>query len=176
MRWILALVGSLATLLLPHAAAAQVAGDGGPRPAVSPSVIGSVGTFALVEQYGYPYYVGLQYRSTPRTRWALMPGVGIAGGPDGMGYLYADIARDFALSGRWALTLSVAAGYFLNGDEVGANEHLEFQSQLAIARLLRGGARVGLAGFHVSNGGLEHPNNGTEGLVVFLAVPVRQGR
>jgi len=139
-------------------------------------VIGSAGTFALVEQYGYPYLVGLQYRAAPRTAWALMPGVGTAAGPDGMGYLYADVARDFALPRQWAMTLSLAAGLFLNGDAVGANEHLEFQSGLAISRRLSSGVRLGLAGHHISNGGLAHPNNGTEALVLFVAVPVRPGR
>lgn len=139
-------------------------------------VIGSAGTFALVEQFGYPYLVGLQYRSTPRTGWALMPGLGAAAGPDGMGYFYADIAHDFALPRQWALTLSLAAGLFLNGDAIGANEHLEFQSGLAFSRQLASGLRLGLAGFHISNGGLAHPNNGSEALVLFVAVPVRPDR
>ena len=139
-------------------------------------VIGSAGTFALVEQYGYPYLVGLQYRAAPRTAWALMPGVGTAAGPDGMGYFYADVARDFALSRQWVMTLSLAAGLFLNGDSIGGNEHLEFQSGLAFSRRLSNGLRLGLAGHHISNGGLAHPNNGTETLVLFVAVPVIPGR
>jgi len=129
-----------------------------------------------VEKFGYPYLVGLQYRSTPRTAWALMPGVGVAGGPDGMGYLYADVAHDFALPSRWTITLSLAAGYFLNGDAIGANEHLEFQSGIAVARRLTNGVRLGLAGYHISNGGLAHPNNGSEALALFVAVPVRPSR
>jgi len=145
-------------------------------PEATPWVISSAGTFALVEQYGYPYLVGLQYRWTPYTAWALMPGLGVAGGPDGMGYIYADVARDFALPRQWAMTLSLAAGHFLNGDGIGANSHLEFQSGLAFSRRLEGGVRVGIAGYHVSNGGLSRPNNGTEALVLFVAVPVRPGR
>lgn len=145
-------------------------------PGATPWVIGSAGTFALVEQYDYPYLAGLQYRGTPRTAWALMPGLGAAAGPDGMGYLFADVARDFALPRQWTVTLSLAAGYFLNGDAIGVNEHLEFQSGLAFSRRLRGGARLGIAGYHVSNGGLSHPNNGTEALVLFVAVPVRPRR
>jgi len=175
MRFIPALGCGLVALSLPLAAA-RAAEAGPPDSGATPWIIGSAGTFALVEQYGYPYLVGLQYRSTPRTPWALMPGIGLAGGPDGMGYFYADLAHDFALPRRWTVTLSLAAGLFLNGDAVGANEHLEFQSGIAVARELANGVRVGLAGYHISNGGLEHPNNGTEALVVFLAVPVRPGR
>jgi hypothetical protein len=93
-----------------------------------------------------------------------------------MGYVYADVAHDFALPRQWAVTISLAAGYFLNGDDIGANEHLEFQSGLAFSRQLSNGVRLGLAGYHISNGGLAHPNNGTEALVMFVAVPVRPGR
>jgi lipid A 3-O-deacylase len=175
MRFILALGCGLIALMLPPAAALAATGE----PSASgapPWVIGSAGTFALVEKFDYPYLVGLQYRSTPRTSWALMPGIGMAGGPDGIGFFYADVAHDFTLPRRWTLTLSLAGGLFLNGDAIGANEHLEFQSGIAFARQLANGARVGLAGYHISNGGLEHPNNGTEALALIVAVPVRAGR
>ena len=175
MRFVPALGCGLLALLLPLAAA-RAADAGQSAPAKNPWAIGSAGTFALVEEFGYPYLVGLQYRSTPRTGWALMPGIGLAGGPDGMGYLYADVAHDFALPRRWTMTLSLAGGYFLNGDEIGANEHLEFMSGIAFARELSNGVRLGLAGYHISNGGLEHPNNGSEALALFVAVPVRPSR
>jgi hypothetical protein len=74
------------------------------------------------------------------------------------------------------MTLSLAAGWFLNGDAIGANEQLEFMSGIAFARELTGGVRLGLAGYHISNGGLEHPNNGSEALALFVAVPLRRSR
>ena len=175
MRFVPALGCGLLALALPLSAA-RAAAAGPSAPAANPWVIGSAGTFALVEEFGYPYLVGLQYRSTPRTGWALMPGIGLAGGPDGMGYVYADVAHDFALPRRWTMTLSLAAGYFLNGDDIGANEHLEFMSGIAFARQLSNGVRLGLAGYHISNGGLEHPNNGSEALALFVAVPLRPSR
>jgi hypothetical protein len=175
MRFIEALGCGLLALSLSFVAA--LAADQEPPGAGTHAwVIGSAGTFALVEEFDYPYYVGLQYRSTPRTSWALMPGVGVAGGPDGMGYFYADLARDFTLPRRWTMTLSLAGGYFLNGDAIGVNEQLEFQSGIAFARPLSNGVRLGLAGYHISNGGLEHPNNGTEALVLFVAMPLRPSR
>lgn len=173
------LVRALGTGLLACSVAlgAATAADAGPSaPAANPWVIGSAGTFALVEGYDYPYLIGLQYRSKPRTAWELQPGIGIAAGPDGMGFLYADVGHDFALSRRWTMTLSLAAGHFLNGDAIGANGHLEFMSGVAFGRELASGLRLGLAGYHISNGGLEHPNNGSEALAVFLAVPVRPSR
>jgi hypothetical protein len=171
MRFVPALGCGLLALSLPLAAA-RATDAGQSSPATNPWVIGSAGTFALVQEFDYPWLVGLQYRSTPRTSWALMPGVGVAGGPDGMGYLYADVAHDFALPRRWTITLSLAGGYFLNGDDIGANEHLEFMSGIAFARELAHGVRLGLAGYHISNGGLAHPNNGSEALALFVAMPV----
>ena len=175
MRFILALGCGLIAFMLPLAGASAADGEASASRAGA-WVIGSAGTFALVEKFDYPYLVGLQYRSTPRTSWALMPGIGMAGGPDGIGFFYADVAHDFALPRRWTMTLSLAGGWFLNGDTIGANEHLEFQSGIAFARSLANGTRVGLAGFHISNGGLAHPNNGSEALVVFLALPVSRSR
>lgn len=175
MRLVGALGCGLLALSLPLAAA-RAADSGQSVSRTNPRVIGSAGTFALVEQYDYPFLVGLQYRSRPRTGWGLMPGIGLAGGPDGMGYLYADVAHDFALPSRWTMTLSLAAGYFLNGDAIGANEELEFMSGIAFARELASGVRLGLAGYHISNGGLAQPNNGTEALALFVAVPVRPSR
>jgi hypothetical protein len=93
-----------------------------------------------------------------------------------MGYFYADLAHDFALPRQWAVTLSLAAGLFLNGDAIGVNEHLEFQSGLAVSRPFGRGLRVGLAGYHISNGGLAHPNNGTEALVLFVAMALDRSR
>jgi len=145
-------------------------------PDFRPAVVVSAGTFALVEAYDYPYRLGIQYRFAARGRWSLEPGLGAAFGPDGMAFLYLDLLRDFRLGGRWFLTPALAAGYFANGDGIGVNESLEFQSAIALSRLLDGGLRVGLAVHHVSNGGLESPNNGTESLVVFVRVPLGRPR
>ena len=139
-------------------------------------LIGSAGTFALVEEFAYPWLLGLQYRGRPRTSWRLRPGVGVDAGRDDMLFLYADVARDFGLPRDWLVTLSLGAGWFANGEAIGANYDLEFKSGLALARRLRSGARAGVAVYHISNGGLEHPNNGSEALVLFFAWPLgRQG-
>lgn len=139
-----------------------------------PLLLASAGTFALVEKYDYPWLLGAQYRGSPRTAWQLRPGVGIDAGSESMVFVYADLARDFELSGPWLLTLSLAAGWFTNGEPIGAAYDLEFKSGLALARRLDSGARLGLAVYHVSNAGLDSPNNGSEALVLFLARPLRR--
>jgi hypothetical protein len=135
-------------------------------------LVGSAGTFALVDEFDYPWLLGVQFRGRPRTGWHLRPGLGVDAGRDDMLYLYADVARDFGLPRDWLVTLSVGAGWFANGEAIGANYDLEFKSGLALARRLASGARAGVAVYHLSNGGISHPNNGSEALVLFVAWPL----
>jgi hypothetical protein len=138
----------------------------------APELIASAGTFALVEQYDYPPLLGVQYRGRPRTGWRLRPGLGVDAGRDSMLYVYADLSRDFMLPRRWAVTLGLAAGWFANGEQIGADYDLEFKTGIALSRRLASGGRVGLAVHHFSNGGLDGANNGSEALVLFLALPL----
>ena len=142
------------------------------RIAEAPSVLFAAGVFALVEAYDYPYSVGVTYVARPLTKWRLSPGAGFAVGPDGIVFLYIDVRRDFALGERWYVTPSLATGWFINGDVIGPRDHLEFQTGIMFAREFANGLRLGLAGMHISNGGLEHPNNGTEAVLVTLQLPL----
>jgi hypothetical protein len=138
----------------------------------SPSLLFAAGVFALVEAYDYPYSVGMTYVARPMTSWRLSPGTGFAVGPDGIAFMYVDVRRDFALGERWYVTPSLATGWFINGDEIGPRDHLEFQTGIQFARRFDNGIRLGLAGMHISNGGLEHPNNGTEAVLLTLQLPL----
>ena len=140
----------------------------------SPSLVFAAGVFALVEAYDYPYSFGVTYVARPLTTWRLSPGAGFAVGPDGIAFVYVDVRRDFALGERWTFTPSLATGWFINGDEIGPRDHLEFQSGIMFSRRFDNGLRLGLAGLHISNGGLEHPNNGTEAVLLTLQVPLQK--
>jgi len=152
-----------------------------PRPAAAAGtdesfVIGSAGVFALLDDYDRPLLGGLQYRGSPRTGWALRPGAGVLAGEGGMTYLFADLARDFALPRQWVATLSLGFGWFDDGDSIDVVDAREFQTVLAVSRRLASGARIGVSASHVSNASLSSPNKGTETLALFVAVPVRRGR
>ncbi len=161
--WLLAIVASRAS-----------AGDVPPTaaPGEAPRLLASAGTFALVEQYDYPWLLGAEYRGRPRTGWQLRPGIGIDAGSDSMLYAYADLARDFALPRRWSVTVSLAAGWFANGEQIGADYDLEFKTGIALARRLASDVQLGVAVYHFSNGGLDGANNGSEALVLFLGLPL----
>ena len=140
----------------------------------SPSLVFAAGVFALVEAYDYPYSFGVTYVARPLTTWRLSPGAGFAVGPDGIAFVYVDVRRDFALGERWTFTPSLATGWFINGDEIGPRDHLEFQSGILFSRRFDNGLRLGLAGLHISNGGLEQPNNGTEAVLLTLQLPLQR--
>ena len=151
-------------------ALAGAAGAGSPA-AREPSLVLLGGTFALVEAYDYPYSLGLQYRWPTFTKWLLEPGVGGSFGPDGMAFFYVDLQRDFALGAHWYLTPSFGGGYFANGADIGADYHVQFQTGLALSRRIANGWRWGLTVYHISNGGLSSPNNGTESLLLTFRIP-----
>jgi len=168
---------ALAACLLASVPAPPVLADGdgpGAASADGPSLSAAAGRFILVDELDDPYLVGLQYRGVPRTGWALQPGVGADIAAGELLFVYGDVAREFALPRRWFVTLSFGAGGFANGERVGADYALQFRSGISVACRLDSGRRFGLAGYHISNGGLARPNAGTEAVVLFLAMPVRR--
>lgn len=173
MRLITALAACLLACVTASAAPADARG-----PAATdddgPFLIASAGRFVLDDEVDDPYLIGLHYRGASRTGWALRPGIGADAGADDLLFVYADVSRDFVLPRRWFVTLSFGGGWFANGERVGADYDLEFRSGIAVARRLASGARLGLAGYHVSNGGLDRPNYGAEALLLFLALPLRR--
>ena len=169
------LTTALAACLLACGPAPRLRADGegpGAVKADGPSLSAAAGRFILVEELDDPYLVGLQYRGVPRTGWALQPGIGADLAADDLLFVYGDVAREFALPRLWSVTLSFGAGGFANGERVGADYSLQFRSGISVARRLASGRRLGLAGYHISNGGLDQPNAGTETVVLFLAMPV----
>ena len=131
----------------------------------------SAGSFAVIDDSDKPYSLGFELQGRPRTRWSLQPAIGATFGPDGIAFVYLGVLRDFPIGREWSVTASLGGGKFQNGDEIGVHHHLEFRSGIALSRLVAGRMRVGLAGYHVSNAGLERPNNGTEELSLFVSVP-----
>ena len=171
------LTTALAACLLACGPAPRVRADGdGPATvtALESSISAAAGRFILVEELDDPYLAGLQYRGVPRTGWSLRPGIGADFAADDLLFVYGDVAREFALPRRWFVTLSFGAGGFANGERVGADYALQFRSGISVACRLASGRRLGLAGYHISNGGLDRPNQGTETVVLFLAMPVRR--
>jgi hypothetical protein len=134
----------------------------------------TVGKAAILDSGDQPTRYGLEYRGRSYTRWKIIPAVGLAVSESGASFVYTDLRHDFWLSDRWALIPSFGVGVFDDGENIHLGNEIEFRSGLEAAYRFHGDYRVGLAFFHLSNGGLSEQNPGTEVLVVSLCIPLRR--
>ncbi|MFU8821106.1 MAG: acyloxyacyl hydrolase [Gammaproteobacteria bacterium] len=131
---------------------------------------GRVGVFDNIDD---PYRVGLEYRFRPFGRWQLIPAVGAAFAQNDAFFVYTDLRKDVWLSSRWVLIPSFGVGLFDDGRDVQLGHTVEFRSGLELAYRFKEQWRIGLALFHLSNGGLADKNPGTEALVLSLCIPMQ---
>ena len=115
---------------------------------------------------------GFEYRFSGLTRYRLVPSIGLVVGADYANFIYAELRRDFRFSGQWLLTPSFGGGRFNTRPRFNLGQMLEFRSGLEISRQFNQGYRLGVAVFHLSNGGLSDENPGTEAVVLSFSVPL----
>lgn len=122
---------------------------------------------------------GLEYRFTsfagPRG-FRLIPSIGAAMANNGARFVYSDIRHDFYLNDRWLLIPSFGAGSFKESEALNLGTDLEFRSGLEVAYQFHNKMRVGVALFHLSNGGISSRNPGTEVLVFSFCIPMTKKR
>ena len=120
---------------------------------------------------------GLEYRfksfSGPFD-FRLIPAIGAARSNDGASFVYADLRHDFYMARRWILIPSFGLGVFNDISDINLGNDLEFRSGVEVAYQFRNRVRVGLAIFHLSNGGISSQNPGTESLVFSVCIPVME--
>lgn len=132
---------------------------------------GYVGVFDNIDR---PLRLGAEYRFKAIGKWNLIPAIGFAAAENGASFFYSDVRYDYWLNERWVLIPSFGAGLFDEGDGLDLGSRLEFRSGIEIARRFHGEYRIGVALFHLSNGGTAGENPGTEALVLSLCIPVGQ--
>jgi lipid A 3-O-deacylase len=123
-----------------------------------------------------PFEIGVAYRFKPVSRWSLVPAVGATVHDNGAYFVYAEVRREFWLGEAWLLTPSFGMGLFEDGKEFDLGHTVEFRSGLELGHRLDNGWRLGVALFHLSNGGIGDRNPGTEVLTITLSIPVAKGR
>ena len=114
---------------------------------------------------------GVEVRLRSFSRWELIPAFGFTRADNGANFLYADLRHDFWLSDNWLVIPSFGLGSFKDSDEINLGNDLEFRTGIELAYKFYRQYRIGLALFHLSNGGLSDRNPGTEALVVSLSIP-----
>ncbi len=110
----------------------------------------------------------------PLTRWAPVPTLGAVKADNDASLVYVAVRREFWLNDRWAIIPSFGTGACEEGRGIDPGQSLEFRSGLETARRFDNDVRIGVAVFHVSNGGLSKRNPGAEAVVLSLSVPLRR--
>jgi hypothetical protein len=134
----------------------------------------TVGQAGILDGGSPPLRYGVEYRARAFFRWNLIPAIGGVVADDGSRFIYADLRYDYWLADRWVVIPSFGVGTFDNGDEIDLGSSIEFRSGIEIAYRFHGEYRVGIALFHLSNGGISDQNPGTEGLVASLCIPLHR--
>jgi lipid A 3-O-deacylase len=101
------------------------------------------------------------------------PIAGVMAAADGSMYAYGGARLELPLGRRWLFLPSWAMGVYYRhgGKELGLP--LEFRSGVELAYRLRGRHLVGVALYHISNGGLSDSNPGTEALLLTYGADLR---
>lgn len=115
---------------------------------------------------------GIEYRFKPRNFHQLVPTVGNVWVDNGATFAYLELRRDFPLHGAWLLTPSFGLGVFHDGPGLNLGHSTEFRSGLELSYRFKNQYRLGLAIYHLSNGGLSEENPGTESLVSSVSIPM----
>jgi len=88
-------------------------------------------------------------------------------------YGYAGLVADFDLGNRFAFSPSFAPGIYVRGGSAKKLGHwIEFRSMAELSYKLDGGARYGLAIYHLSNASLDDFNPGTEVISLSYTLPL----
>ncbi|MGB5102905.1 MAG: acyloxyacyl hydrolase [Steroidobacteraceae bacterium] len=143
----------------------------------SPAMIGaSVGHGNVFGEGQRPARYGVNFSPGASSSSALMPSFGAVVAEDDSSFVYVAIRREFWLNYRWGLVPSFGVGAYQGGSELDLGHSLEFRSGLEVTRRFNNDFCLGLAIFHVSNGGLSERNPGTESVVLSVYVPMEHGR
>ncbi|OEY65518.1 acyloxyacyl hydrolase [Marinobacter sp. X15-166B] len=133
----------------------------------------AVGHIAVLDgEIDDPLVYKLEYRFRPGTRWQLAPSIGAARSENGSTFVFADLARDFQLAGRWVLTPSFGLGVFNDGRDIKLGHDLEFRSGIRLGYEFHNHMRLAVEFFHLSNGGLGDLNPGAEPLFLAWFMPL----
>lgn len=108
---------------------------------------------------------GFEARFAP-WRWDLIPVAGLTVNTDGGGYAFAGVRYDWRFARRWIAAPHFAVTAFEEGDGRDLGSVLEFRSGLEVSYELDDGSRLGLSFYHLSNGGIDETNPGSESLVL----------
>ena len=131
--------------------------------------LGFVDDEQSIQRYGIEYRF-LSFKGP--FDFKLIPAIGAALSNDGALFIYTDLRHDFFINDQWLLIPSFGLGIFKDSGNINLGNDLEFRSGLELAYRFENEVRVGIAIFHMSNGGISSQNPGTESLVLSVCIPL----
>jgi hypothetical protein len=161
-----------AALVLSTLLAGSAQADWSPPPDPRAVVELSGGAFNIFDHPNEPLRFGAEYVSRPFSPGFLTAGIGVTVVEGGANFVYGDLRKDFWIGPRWSVTVNFGAGLFHDGGGLHLGNEVEFRSGLAVTRVIGSRLRIGIGGYHLSNGGLSDHNPGTEVAVLLLAFPI----
>ena len=133
----------------------------------------NAGFVGLFNRFKETLRYGMEYRWKPLSPLKIRPAAGLIMAENDASYLFLGMRRDFQITPHWVLTGSFDAGYFEEREELNLGLELEFRSGLELAYQFSNRYRVGVALYHLSNGGFGKRNPGTESAVINLTIPIQ---
>ena len=105
----------------------------------------------------------------------LKPLTGFLGTGDNAMYSYIGLSGDlfFGKCKCFVVTPSLAAGWYIDGDEIRLGHKVEFRSGGDITYKFKNNVRVGVGIFHLSNANLGDRNPGSEQFIFKYQIPLR---
>ena len=114
----------------------------------------------------------IEYRWDKPIFWVIEPFAGGEVTSDGAVYALGGVLADIKVGDGFLITPSFGAGLYGDGDGKDLGHVIEFRSQVELGWEFETGSRIGIAGGHISNAGLDDKNPGTEILNLYYHVPV----
>ena len=105
----------------------------------------------------------------------IKPFVGFLGTNKGTYYGYGGFGIDtyYTKKKNWVLTPNVACGYYKDGSEIKAGNHMEFYIGVDLFYRFRNNVRVGMGIFHISNADSGYRNPGSETVIFKYQIPLK---
>ena len=137
-----------------------------------------VGQFNFMEDGTSPYnktseMLNLEVHSGKKIFNLIKPFLGFLGTSAGTYYAYGGFAIDgyYTKKKNIILTPSVACGYYKDGSEIKAGNHMEFYIGIDLFYRFKNNVRLGAGIFHISNADSGYRNPGSETLLLKYQIP-----
>lgn len=157
-----------------NAAGVRINFSASPQKAITDThfLVVNAGFVGIFNRFKETLRYGAELRWREMGRLKIRPSVGVVNAENDASYYFLGLRRDFRLSQHVLATASFDAGYFEERNELKLGLQMEFRTGAELSYRFANDHSLGLAMYHLSNGGFGDRNPGTESIVLCLIVPV----